>query len=74
MNPLLFADWGRINRMFTRTMWLVAVILVLACGVALAGPGRPSRPRAGEPRPAAFAPVSVSGAARRHGAPRVTAR
>lgn len=29
MNPLLFADWGRLNRLFTRLMW--AVVLVMVC-------------------------------------------
>ena len=29
MNPLLFADWSRIQRLFHRTMWLLAT--VLAC-------------------------------------------
>lgn len=40
MNPLLFADWGRVNRVFTRIMWGVALILVcVVCAVlASAGP------------------------------------
>src|ERR1700739_1011823 len=28
MNPLLFADWGRMSRLFTKIMWLIAAILV----------------------------------------------
>lgn len=31
MNPLLFADWRRINRSFTKLMWMLAAIL--ACVV-----------------------------------------
>ena len=38
MNPLLFADWGRMNRLFTRIMWAVAVLLVCVVCVALAAP------------------------------------
>jgi hypothetical protein len=36
MNPLLFADWGRMNRLFTRAMWAVAVLMVCVVCVALA--------------------------------------
>jgi hypothetical protein len=42
MNPLLFADWGRLNRLFTRTMWALAAILVCAVCIALADPGTSS--------------------------------
>lgn len=38
MNLLLFADWGRMNRLFTRVMWAVAVVMVCVVGVALASP------------------------------------
>jgi hypothetical protein len=38
MNPLLFADWGRMNRLFTRVMWVVAVAMLCAVCVALATP------------------------------------
>lgn len=38
MNPLLFADWGRMNRLFTRVMWAVAVALVCFVCIALAAP------------------------------------
>ena len=40
MNPLLFADWARLNRMFIRMMWTVAIVLLLVVGVALASAGR----------------------------------
>ncbi len=43
MNPLLFADWGRMNRLFTRVMWAVAVLMVCAVCVALAAPAPKSR-------------------------------
>jgi hypothetical protein len=43
MNPLLFADWGRMNRLFTRVMWVVAVLMVCAVGMALASPAPKSR-------------------------------
>jgi hypothetical protein len=37
MNPLLFADWNRLNRLFTRTMWIVAVaLLCVVAGLLLA--------------------------------------
>lgn len=35
MNPLLFADWGRMNRLFTRVMWGVVLILVCVMFVAV---------------------------------------
>ena len=38
MNPLLFADWGRMNRLFTRVMWAVAVLMLCVVCVALAAP------------------------------------
>ena len=41
MNPLLFADWNRIQRMFRRTMWLVA--MVLACVIWAAAAFRAQR-------------------------------
>lgn len=50
MNPLLFADWGRVNRVFTRIMWGIALILVcVVCAVlASAGPStHPASSRAG---------------------------
>ena len=43
MNPLLFADWARLNRIFIRMMWTVAVVLLLVVGVALASPGPAAR-------------------------------
>jgi hypothetical protein len=42
MNPLLFADWGRLNRLFTRTMWVLAAILVCVVCIAIAAPGASS--------------------------------
>jgi hypothetical protein len=45
MNPLLFADWGRMNRLFTRVMWAVAVLLICVVCVALAAPT--TKPHAG---------------------------
>lgn len=42
MNPLLFADWGRMNRLFTRVMWLVAVVLVCVVCIAATAPKSPS--------------------------------
>jgi hypothetical protein len=44
MNPLLFADWGRLNRLFTRTMWALAAILVCVVCIAIAAPGASSHP------------------------------
>lgn len=39
MNPLLFADWGRMNRLFTRVMWAVAAAMICLVCVVLAAPG-----------------------------------
>jgi hypothetical protein len=50
MNPLLFADWGRMNRLFTRAMWAMAVIMVCVICIVLASPN-PSA--ASHPAPAA---------------------
>jgi hypothetical protein len=36
MNPLLFADWSRIQRLFHRTMWLLATVLACIVWSALA--------------------------------------
>ena len=35
MNPLLFADWGRMNRLFTRVMWGLVLVLVCVMFVAV---------------------------------------
>jgi hypothetical protein len=45
MNPLLFADWGRLNRLFTRAMWAVAAVLIcIVCVVAASsGPAAQAR-------------------------------
>lgn len=42
MNPLLFADWGRMNRLFTRIMWGVAAVLVCVVFVAAASGSAPA--------------------------------
>lgn len=57
MNPLLFADWGRLNRRFTQIMWTLAVVLMLVVGVALArtAGGRSQPPQRGP------APIAVTG-------------
>ena len=39
MNPLLFADWNRMNRQFTRIMWLVVLILLCVIGVLMLASG-----------------------------------
>jgi hypothetical protein len=38
MNPLLFADWGRMNRLFTRVMWAAALVMLCVVCLALAAP------------------------------------
>jgi hypothetical protein len=42
MNPLLFADWGRMNRLFIRFMWGIAAVMICVICVAVATPGAPS--------------------------------
>ena len=44
MNPLLFADWSRIQRLFHRTMWLLATVLacIVWSAVALRASGAPA--------------------------------
>lgn len=49
MNPLLFGDWNRIQRMFRRTMWLVA--MVLACVIWAAAAFRAQRAHGAHPPP-----------------------
>jgi hypothetical protein len=39
MNPLLFADWRHINRLFTRVMWGAATVLAFVVLVLLTTPG-----------------------------------
>jgi hypothetical protein len=56
MNPLLFADWGRMNRMFTRAMWAAAAIMVCVVCVVLAAP---SPSAASHPAPAVRSVVTV---------------
>jgi len=55
MNPLLFADWGRMNRLFTRVMWLAAAVLVCIVCIAATGPRSTPHP--------ATAPARSAGAA-----------
>lgn len=59
MNPLLFADWGRLNRLFTRLMWTVVVVLMFAVGVALAGAGSTPRHRDTSPVTSAMRPAVI---------------
>jgi hypothetical protein len=66
MNPLLFADWGRMNRLFIRVMWAVAVIMVCVVCVALAAPTPKSR--AASASPPVRAPHAVPVAAPSSGA------
>jgi hypothetical protein len=42
MNPLLFADWARMNRLFIRFMWGVAAIMICVVCLAVITPGAPS--------------------------------
>ena len=46
MNPLLFADWNYIHRVFRRTMWLLATVLLFVIWylVALQAPAAHSHP------------------------------
>lgn len=39
MNPLLFADWRRLNRLFTRAMWCIAAVIACVIVVALVSAG-----------------------------------
>ena len=57
MNPLLFADWGRMNRLFTRVMWAVAVLMICVVCIVLAAPAPKSHaaPAAHSAPPAAAA-------------------
>ena len=52
MNPLLFADWGRMNRLFTKIMWAAAAIMICVVFVVLASAG-PSTPASPAPRSSA---------------------
>lgn len=54
MNPLLFADWGRMNRLFIRFMWGIAALMICVICVAVATPRAPSH----APPPARSAGVS----------------
>jgi hypothetical protein len=48
MNPLLFADWNYIHRVFRGAMWLLAMVLVFVIWytVALRAPAAHSHPTA----------------------------
>lgn len=59
MNPLLFADWGRMNRLFTRVMWAVAVLMVCVVCIVLAAPAPKSH---AAPAVHSVAPAAVAGA------------
>ncbi len=61
MNPLLFADWGRMNRLFTRIMWAAAVVMVCVVCVALVAPTPKSHaaPSPHYAKPAAAASASA---------------
>jgi hypothetical protein len=41
MNPLPFADWSRIHRMFRGVMWVVVAVLVLAVFFAVSSHAAP---------------------------------
>ncbi|HZE04763.1 MAG TPA: hypothetical protein VE127_06045 [Solirubrobacteraceae bacterium] len=43
---MLFADWRRINRLFTRIMWGVAAIMICVVFFALAATGSHGHPSA----------------------------
>jgi hypothetical protein len=70
MNPLLFADWGRLNRLFIRVMWAVAVVMVCVVCIAAAAPAPKSRaaaaahPVGAHPAMPAAAPISGAAAVR----------
>ena len=51
MNPLLFADWGRMNRLFIRIMWALVVIMLCVVCVALAAPAPRSHASRGASTP-----------------------
>ena len=74
MNPLLFADWGRMNRLFTRVMWAVAVVLVCVVFVALAAPTTSSHAASGAPARATHSVAPAAAAAASSGADAVPAR
>jgi hypothetical protein len=44
MNPLLFADWSRLNRLFVRTMWALAALMICGLCIALAMPHTTAHP------------------------------
>jgi hypothetical protein len=58
MNPLFFADWSRIHRVFRGLMWMVAGVLVLVMFFAVS-----SRADGGHVRTAPRAAARVGGPA-----------
>ncbi len=73
MNPLLFADWGRMNRLFTKLMWAVAAVMVCVVFAVAASTGRPAHAAAAAHRAGvaagADASPSAGGAVARAGTP-----
>jgi hypothetical protein len=67
MNPLLFADWGRMNRLFTKIMWALAAVMVCVVFAVLASAG-PARHAV--PSPHSAAAMSGAGAVGTVGASR----
>jgi hypothetical protein len=62
MNPLLFADWGRMNRLFTKLMWTVAAIMVCIVFAVLATAGHHAAPATHAQGTAAGASAAATGA------------
>jgi hypothetical protein len=60
MNPLLFADWGRMNRIFTRIMWAVAAVMICVICVVLAAPSVSSHAAPAPSVPSHAAPALVA--------------
>lgn len=60
MNPLLFADWGRMNRLFTKLMWTAAAIMACVLLAVLVSAQRP--PHAATARPASAPAMHAAGA------------
>lgn len=59
MNPLLFADWNRMNRLFTRVMWIVAAVMICVVAIVLLSTGS-----AAHAAPIGRAVISTAGTAR----------
>jgi hypothetical protein len=63
MNPLLFADWGRMNRLFTKVMWTVAAIMACVVLAVTVSAGRATRTGSPVRAPSVGAHAIGSGAA-----------